>query len=114
MPLALTQEDFLVYALIAVCNAGYYRDADTDACLMCTDSTIKKLAGNEPHCNTDPACDGTTTVPNLNHTACGKLIYTYLIYFKIINLNRLDPSYDILRHYFSNSQNAMSVTMVLL
>ena len=28
--------------------------------------------GNSSDCNTDPACDGTMTVPNDQHTKCGK------------------------------------------
>ena len=56
-------------SMFSVCNAGYYRDGSD--CVMCTDNTIKKLAGNEPHCDSDPPCNGTTTVPNRNHTACG-------------------------------------------
>ena len=68
--------------LILVCNAGYYRDGS--ACLLCTDNNIKMLAGNEPHCDTDPPCDGVSTVSNENHTACGNRILFFasvLIYF---------------------------------
>ena len=57
--------------LVSVCSAGYYRDGSR--CLLCPENNIKTLAGNEPHCDADPLCDGITTVPNENHTACGSL-----------------------------------------
>ena len=44
---------------------------------MCADNNIKSLAGNEPDCNVDPACDGVETVPNQNHTTCGELVLFY-------------------------------------
>ena len=41
-------------------------------CIKCTGNTIKSTAGNAENCEADSACDGMTTVPNENHTACGK------------------------------------------
>ena len=38
---------------------------------MCTGNTIKTKAGNGANCEVDDPCDGMTTVPNENHTACG-------------------------------------------
>ena len=42
--------------------------------MICNDNTIKTLPGNERHCDADDPCDGVTTVPNKNHTACGQCI----------------------------------------
>ena len=54
---------------LAVCKAGYYRSESL--CITCTGNTIKTTAGNAANCNVDDACDGMTTAPNENHTACG-------------------------------------------
>ena len=39
---------------------------------MCTGYAIKKIKSNATNCDEDIACDGETTVPNENHTVCGK------------------------------------------
>ena len=99
------------YVLVSVCKAGYYLDVNIGICLMCTDNKIKKLAGNEPHCDADPACDGTTTVPNQNHTTCGEII---VIYSRIIPVNIMNDFHKINTSLSSKSQNAMLATMALL
>ena len=55
--------------MVSVCNAGYYKSGGS--CVLCTNNTIKSSAGNATNCDADTACDGTTTVPNSDHTACG-------------------------------------------
>ena len=59
---------FLMFSFLLVCNVGYFMDGDS--CTLCTGNTIKLSAGNATVCDT---CDGTTTVPNADRTACGEL-----------------------------------------
>ena len=40
---------------------------------MCPDNKIKSSPGNATHCDDDTACDGRSYIPNVGHTACGKL-----------------------------------------
>ena len=40
---------------------------------MCTGNTVKSKPGNIETCDEDPPCNGETTVPNTNNTACGGL-----------------------------------------
>ena len=42
---------------------------------MCAGNTIKTAIGNAQTCDADLPCDGVKTVPNENHTDCGKIIY---------------------------------------
>ena len=58
--------------------------------MMCAGNTIKTTAGNVANCDADDACDGMTTVPNENHTACG----TSLILEKTIWGNDVCESVD--------------------
>ena len=53
-----------------VCAAGYYRSQG--ACALCTGNTVKMASGDAVHCDDDDPCDGFVTVPNPEHTACGK------------------------------------------
>ena len=39
---------------------------------MCIGNAIKTTRNNATNCDEDTPCDGVTTVPNENHTACGK------------------------------------------
>ena len=55
--------------ILSVCNAGYYGSGHS--CSLCTANEIKSTPGDAVNCSTDPPCDGTTNVPNSNHTACG-------------------------------------------
>ena len=59
--------DLLIFS---VCNAGRYKNGDL--CTTCTDNTINSEPGNATDCSADQPCDGTITVPNAGHTACGE------------------------------------------
>ena len=54
--------------IIAVCPAGRYRNGTS--CEMCQGNTVKRLAGNETHCNDDPPCNGITAIVSEDHTEC--------------------------------------------
>ena len=56
--------------LISVCNAGYYKTGSS--CELCTGNKIKSSKGDAADCDTDTVCDGVSTVPNTDHTACSK------------------------------------------
>ena len=60
---------FVKYIMLffLVCNAGYYKNGTF--CLMCPEYMVKATVGNSTSC-----CDETKMmVPNIDHTACGKL-----------------------------------------
>ena len=40
-------------------------------CHKCEGNNIKTEPGNSTNCDVDPPCNGITTEPNHNHTACG-------------------------------------------
>ena len=39
---------------------------------MCTGNEIKSTPGDATNCSADVPCDGTTSVPNAEHSACGE------------------------------------------
>ena len=39
---------------------------------MCTGNEIKSTPGDATNCSADPPCDGITSVPNAEHSACGE------------------------------------------
>ena len=45
---------------------------------MCTGNEIKSTPGDTTDCTADMPCDGTTNVPNDNHTACGEYFDIFL------------------------------------
>ena len=60
---------FVKYIILffLICNAGYYKNGTF--CLMCPENMVKATVGNSTSC-----CDETKMmVPNIDHTACGKL-----------------------------------------
>ena len=58
------------FSVLTVCAAGHYRSEG--ACALCTDNKIKMTSGDAPNCDDNDPCDGVTTTPNSEHTACGK------------------------------------------
>ena len=56
-----------VSLFVLVCNIGYFKDGDS--CTRCSGNTIKTSAGNTTSC--EATCDGPSTVPNADNTACG-------------------------------------------
>ena len=56
-----------------MCGAGYFKDGDS--CVLCTGNTIKVNVGDATNCDADLPCDGTQTVPNMEHTLCGNFIF---------------------------------------
>ena len=64
---------FITYFIsfpLPVCKAGYFKSGSS--CLPCTGNEIKSTPGDTTDCTADPPCDGTTKVPNDDHTACGE------------------------------------------
>ena len=59
-----------VLSLFVECSAGHFKNGGS--CVLCPGNKIKSFPGDDTDCNTDSACDGIITVPNLGHTACGK------------------------------------------
>ena len=59
-----------LFNFLLVCNAGYFQDGNS--CSLCTGNTIKTRVGNVTNCDADEPCDGVETVPNEDHTACGR------------------------------------------
>ena len=47
---------------------------------MCPDIKIKSSPGNATNCNDDTACDGKSSIPNVGHTACGKLTISIFLF----------------------------------
>ena len=69
----------LMFDYISVCNVGHYRNGSR--CELCTGNKIKSTPGDATNCSTDAPCDGTTSVPNGEHSACGqsmKLCFDFL------------------------------------
>ena len=56
---------------ILVCTAGYFRE-NAEICVMCIGNTIKTRIGDAKNCDADLPCDVDISVPNQNHTACGR------------------------------------------
>ena len=56
--------------IVSVCNAGHFGSGFL--CTICPGNTIRSASGNAANCDADPECDGTTTIPNPEHTACGE------------------------------------------
>ena len=56
--------------IVSVCNAGHFGSGFS--CTICPGNTIKPASGDAANCDAAEPCDGTTTVPNAGHTACGE------------------------------------------
>ena len=56
--------------IFLVCNPGYYYS--DPSCYKCPGNKIKTAVSNAANCDADQPCDGTYTIPNAEHTACGK------------------------------------------
>ena len=65
--------------------------------MKCTGNNIKSSVGNTTYCA--DSCDGPSTVPNVGHTACGKMFN--LSFRKKNNINNRAISPNSCFHYFS-------------
>ena len=54
----------------SVCNVGLYWTGS--ACELCAGNEIKSTPGDATNCSADAPCDGVTSVPNDDHSACGE------------------------------------------
>ena len=68
--------------LFSECNAGYYKESG-NGCVLCPGNQVKSSSGDDTDCNTDTACNGHMTVPNLGHTACDKNVFELVASIKI-------------------------------
>ena len=75
---------FSIY--IVVCNAGYYKSGSS--CQLCTGNTIKSTIGDASDCDADTSCDGTTKVPNAEHTACGRTAVPSHFNYSLSEINK--------------------------
>ena len=64
--------------IVSVCHAGHFTNGDL--CITCAGNTIKSTSGNATDCSADQPCDGTITVPNIGHTACGEFLFWGYLY----------------------------------
>ena len=53
-----------------MCNVGHYLNGSV--CEICTGNEIKSTPGDATNCSADAPCDGVTSFPNADHSACAE------------------------------------------
>ena len=77
----------IILHTISVCNFGHHRNGSK--CEICAGNEIKSTPGDANNCSADAPCDGITSVPNDDHSACGKSLETKFDFLYNLIISRI-------------------------